>query len=72
MDNPIIQLAAETGIRRSETFELRWKHMNLDCKTAHLSSLVETELSRTALLSQKAIQLLKNWSRRCADESSPP
>ncbi|WP_409348817.1 tyrosine-type recombinase/integrase [Pseudomonas syringae] len=32
---PIMQLAIETAMRRGEIFELRWKHVNLDRRTAH-------------------------------------
>ncbi|AOE82664.1 tyrosine-type recombinase/integrase [Pseudomonas sp. TCU-HL1] len=33
---PIVQLALETAMRRGELFELRWKHVSLEQRTAHL------------------------------------
>lgn len=37
---PIVQLAIETAMRRSKSFELRWKHVNLDRRTIPLSPKV--------------------------------
>ncbi|MEE5117115.1 site-specific integrase [Pseudomonas alliivorans] len=59
---PIVQLAIETAMRRGEIFELRWKHVNLDRRTAHLPA-TKNGLPRTVPLSSKAIQLLKDLPR---------
>ncbi|MBP1145771.1 integrase [Pseudomonas sp. PvP027] len=59
---PIVQLAIETAMRRGEIFELRWKHVNLDRRTAHLPA-TKNGLPRTAPLSPIAIQLLKYLPR---------
>ncbi|WP_277424203.1 tyrosine-type recombinase/integrase, partial [Pseudomonas viridiflava] len=58
----MVQLAIETAMRRGEIFELRWKHVNLDRRTAHLPA-TKNGLPRTVPLSPKAIQLLKNLPR---------
>ncbi|WP_236691262.1 tyrosine-type recombinase/integrase [Pseudomonas amygdali] len=59
---PIIQLAIETAPRRGEIFELRWEHVDLDRRTAHLPA-TKNCLPRTVPLSPKAIQLLKDLPR---------
>ncbi|MGG5222082.1 site-specific integrase [Pseudomonas syringae pv. coryli] len=59
---PIVQLAIETAMRRGEIFELRWKHVNLELRTAHLPE-TKNGLPRTVPLSPKAIQLLKDLPR---------
>ncbi|MFS2158214.1 integrase [Pseudomonas sp. Pseusp122] len=59
---PIVQLAIETAMRRGEIFEPRWKHVNLDRRTAHLPA-TKNGLARTVPLSPKAIQLLKDLPR---------
>jgi integrase len=56
---PIVQLAIETAMRRGEIFELRWKQVNLDRRTAHLPA-TKNGLPRTIPLSPNAIQLLKS------------
>ncbi|WP_338135688.1 site-specific integrase [Pseudomonas fragi] len=58
----IVQLAIETAMRRGEIFELRWKHVNLDRRTAHLPA-TKNGLPRTVPLSPRAIQLLKDLPR---------
>ncbi|MEE5106199.1 site-specific integrase [Pseudomonas alliivorans] len=59
---PIVQLAIETAMRRGKIFELRWKHVNLDRRTAHLPA-TKNGLPKTVTLSPKAIQLLKDLPR---------
>lgn len=59
---PIVQLAIEKAMRPGEIFELRWKHVNLDRKTAHPPA-TKNGLPRIVLLSPKAIQLLKHLPR---------
>lgn len=49
-------------MRRGEIFELRWKHVNLDRRTAHLAA-TKNGLPRTVPVSPKAIQLLKHLPR---------
>ncbi|MDF5832823.1 tyrosine-type recombinase/integrase [Pseudomonas syringae] len=59
---PIFRLAIETAMLRGEIFELRWKHVNLDPRTARLPA-TKNALPRTVPLSPKAIQLLKDLPR---------
>lgn len=59
---PIVQLAIETAMRRGEIFELRWKHVNLDRRTAHLPA-TKNGLPRTIPLLPNAIQLLRGLPR---------
>jgi integrase len=49
-------------MRRGEIFELRWKHVNLDRRTAHLPA-TKNGLPRTVPRSPKAIQLLRDLPR---------
>lgn len=58
----IVQIAIETAMRRGELFELRWKHVNLERRTAHLPS-TKNGLPRTLPLTPKAAQLLKDLPR---------
>ncbi|KRW71822.1 DNA recombinase [Pseudomonas sp. TTU2014-105ASC] len=59
---PIVQLALETAMRRGEIFELRWKHVNLERRTAHLPA-TKNGFPRNIPLSPGAIQLLKHLPR---------
>lgn len=59
---PIVQLAIETAMRRGEIFELRWNHVNLDRRTAHLPA-TRNGLPRTIPLSPSAIQLSRGLPR---------
>ncbi|WP_462401541.1 tyrosine-type recombinase/integrase [Pseudomonas sp. Marseille-QA0332] len=68
---PIVQLAIETAMRRGEIFELRWKHVNLNRRTAHLPA-TKNGLPRTIPLSPNAIKLLRGLPAPCAVEYSQP
>jgi integrase len=57
-----VQLALETAMRRGELFQLLWKHVSLDRRTAHLPS-TKNGLPRTLPLTPKAAQLLKELPR---------
>ena len=59
---PIVQLALETAMRRGEIFELRWKHVNLERRTAHLPA-TKNGFPRNIPLSPGAIQLLQHLPR---------
>ncbi|WP_238474390.1 site-specific integrase [Pseudomonas cavernae] len=59
---PIVQLALETAMRRGELFQLLWKHVSLDRRTAHLPS-TKNGLPRTLPLTPKAAQLLRELPR---------
>jgi integrase len=59
---PIAQLAIETAMRCGEIFELRWRYVNPDRRTAHLPA-IKKGLPRTVPLSPKAIQSLRDLPR---------
>ena len=50
--NTVVQQASETAMRRGELFELRWKNVNLERRTAHLLS-TKSGLLRTLTSHQK-------------------
>ena len=55
---PLVLLALETAMRQSELINLRWEHIDLARRTAHLPVTKNGE-SRTVPLSAKAIVVLK-------------
>ena len=59
----IIQLAIETGARRSELGELRWENIKLSSRTA---TFIDTKNgdNRTIPLSSKAIEIFKSFPRQ--------
>ena len=59
---PIVQLALETAMRRGELFELRWKHVSLERRTAHLPA-TKNGFPRSLPLTPKAVELLRNLPR---------
>lgn len=59
----LIQLAAETAMRRGELCELRWEFVDLHARTAHLPHTKNGE-SRTIPLSSRAIDVLRGLPRR--------
>jgi integrase len=59
---PLIRLALETAMRRSELLGLRWEHINLERRTIFLQ-LTKNGTSRTVPLSTHAIQILNEMPR---------
>jgi len=59
----IIQLAIETGARRSELGELRWENINLKKRTATFLDTKNGD-DRTIPLSSKAIEIFKSFPRQ--------
>lgn len=55
---PLIELAVETGMRRGELLSLRWEHINLDRRVAHLP-LTKNGTSRDVPLSTRAVDTLR-------------
>jgi integrase len=55
---PLIVLAIETGMRRGELLALRWEHVDLDRRVAHLP-LTKNGESRDVPLSTRAAQTLR-------------
>lgn len=55
---PLIVLAIETGMRRGELLDLRWKHVDLKRAVAHLE-LTKNGDSRDVPLSRRAVQALQ-------------
>jgi len=56
---PIVILAIETGMRRSELLGLSWDNINLKNKTAYLSD-TKNGISRTVPLSSKAVSVIRS------------
>ena len=59
---PIVQLALETAMRQGELIRLRWEHIDLNRRTAHLPDTKNGE-SRTVPLSTLAIRVLRTLPR---------
>ena len=59
---PIVQLALETAMRQGELIRLRWEHIDLNHRTAHLPDTKNGE-SRTVPLSTTAIRVLRALPR---------
>lgn len=55
---PVIRLAVETAMRRSELLNLQWQHIDFQARTAHLP-LTKNGLSRTIPLTPEAIRILR-------------
>lgn len=54
----LVWLAVETAMRRSELVSLRWEHVDLERRTAHLTATKNGE-ERTVPLSPRAVTVLK-------------
>ena len=63
----IIELAIETGMRRSEIINLDWSHINLSSKTLHIPE-TKTNIPRTIPLTSRALQLLSKLPRSITGE----
>ncbi|MBU3540226.1 site-specific integrase [Polynucleobacter sp. UB-Tiil-W10] len=59
---PLVKLALETAMRRSELLDLRWDHVELGRRTIFLQ-LTKNGTSRTVPLSTHAIQILSEMPR---------
>ena len=59
---PLVQLALQTAMRRSELLGLRWEHIDLGRRTIYLQ-LTKNGTSRTVPLSTKAIEVLQSMPR---------
>jgi len=59
---PLVQLALQTAMRRSELLGLRWEHIDLGRRTIYLQ-LTKNGTSRTVPLSTKAIEILRSMPR---------
>ena len=59
---PLVKLALETAMRRSELLGLRWEHIDLGRRTTFLQ-LTKNGTSRTVPLSTHAIQILTEMPR---------
>ncbi len=59
---PIVRLALETAMRQSELVGLRWKHIDLNRRIAHLPDTKNGE-SRTVPLSSAAVRVLDSIPR---------
>ncbi|MGB5807404.1 site-specific integrase [Castellaniella sp.] len=55
---PLVQLALETAMRRGELLSLRWEHVDLERRTAHLPDTKNGD-SRTVPLSTQAVEILQ-------------
>lgn len=59
---PLVQLALETAMRQSELLRLRWEHIDLTERTAHLPDTKNGE-ARTVPLSSSAVSELRSLPR---------
>jgi len=59
---PLVQLALETAMRRGELLSLRWEHIDLVYRTAHIE-LTKNGEARTVPLSTKAVEILLKLPR---------
>jgi integrase len=59
---PLVKLALETAMRRSELLGLRWEHIDLQRRTIFLK-LTKNGTSRTVPLSTQAVQILTEMPR---------
>lgn len=59
---PLVQLALETAMRQGELRRLRWEHIDLNRRTAHLPDTKNGE-ARTVPLSTTAIGVLRDLPR---------
>ena len=55
---PLVQLAIETAMRRGELLRLRWEHIDLNRRTAHLPDTKNGE-ARTVPLSMTAVAVIR-------------
>lgn len=67
---PVVVLALETAMRRSELLALRWEHINLASQTALLPD-TKNGTPRTVPLSTTAVGLLRSLPRSISDEVFP-
>ncbi|MCL1618474.1 site-specific integrase [Ralstonia pseudosolanacearum] len=63
---PVVKLALETAMRRGELLALRWEHVDLMRRTAHLPDTKNGD-ARTVPLSSKAVAILAALPRQHAD-----
>ncbi len=59
---PLVQLATETTMRQGELLRLRWEHIDLQRRTAHLPDTKNGE-ARTVPLSMTAVAALRDLPR---------
>ncbi|HQR04014.1 MAG: site-specific integrase [Proteobacteria bacterium] len=59
---PLVQVALETAMRRSELLNLTWKYVNLDRRVAYLP-ITKSGTHRTVPLSSRAIEVLAAMPR---------
>jgi integrase len=64
---PVVVLALETAMRRSELLALRWEHINLTSQTALLPD-TKNGTPRTVPLSTTAVELLRSLPRNISGE----
>lgn len=67
---PVVVLALETAMRRSELLSLRWENIDLNCQTALLPD-TKNGTPRTVPLSTAAVTLLRSLPRNLCGEVFP-
>ncbi|HEC13317.1 MAG TPA: site-specific integrase [Acidiferrobacteraceae bacterium] len=67
---PIVQLALETAMRQGELIRLRWEHIDLNRRTAHLPDTKNGE-ARTVPLSTIGIRVLRALHRSLHGQAFP-
>jgi len=67
---PIVQLALETAMRQGELIRLRWEHIDMNRRTAHLPDTKNGE-ARTVPLSTTAVEVLRVLPRSLLGQVFP-
>lgn len=68
---PITLVAMNTGLRRKELFELKWRHVNLITRLLTVEGITsKNKQTRRIPLNSEAFQVLTAWKRQCRDTSA--
>jgi integrase len=71
--HPIVLLALNTGLRRSELFHLKWKDVNLKTKwLVVVGRTSKNKQTRRVPLNREAVRLLDAWKKQCSMRLSNP
>jgi integrase len=66
---PLVLLALNTGLRRGELFQLRWKDLDWQAETLTVSGKhAKSRTTRHVQLNAEALRTLNAWRRQCSGE----